>query len=67
VIDDHFWVGMFLVDASAAPSEALRAYVWVVGREDASNFSATTWATLDDTEYNTVECKRDGRGGEVKA
>lgn len=42
MVDNDLWISILLVDASAAPGEAFRAYIWVVGLKDASNLAATT-------------------------
>lgn len=53
MIDDNLWVGMFLVDTSAASCKAFRADVRIVWREDASDLAAT--ACIDQTMFGSNE------------
>lgn len=42
MVDNDIWIGVFLVDASAAAREALGAHIGILGLKDAPDLAATT-------------------------
>lgn len=42
MVDDDIWIRIFLINASATPGKALGTDLWIVGLEDASDFTTAT-------------------------
>ena len=57
MIDDDIWIGMFLINASAAACKALGAHIGIVGLKDAPDLAATT-CTFDQSFSTKIKSEK---------